>query len=164
MASMIVAFVESIKYVGHLLPIAFLRVFIGYYYLNLALRNASSGFLSQAYLADHVRNFIPKSTAPDWYQGFLLDIVVPNWQIFAYFLVVAQMAIGISYVIGYLVRPMSLLGLFLALNTMLALGGQQAEIQSTFMLILHFTLGWLGAGRCLGIDYFFYKRRRGIWW
>jgi thiosulfate dehydrogenase [quinone] large subunit len=161
---MIVAFVESIKYVGHLLPIAFLRIFIGYYYVNQALLNARGGFLSQPYLAEDIRNYIPQNTAPDWYKMFLESIVVPNWQIFAYVIVGAQIAIGVSYVIGYLVRPMSLLGLFLATNIMLALGGQQFELQSTFMLILHFTLGWLGAGRCLGFDYFFYKRRRGIWW
>lgn len=161
---MIVAFVESIKYVGHLLPIAFLRVFVGYYYVNQALLNANGGFLTRPYLAEDIRNFLPQSTSPEWYRLFLENIVVPNWQIFAYFVVVTQMSIGLSYIIGYLVRPISLLGIFLAINIMLALGGQQTELQSTFMLILHFTLGWLGAGRCLGFDYFFYKRRRGIWW
>jgi thiosulfate dehydrogenase [quinone] large subunit len=161
---MIVAFVESIKYVGHLLPIAFLRVFIGYFYVNQALLNASSGFLNQPYLAEDIRGFLARSAAPDWYLVFLENIVVPNWKIFAYAIVITQMMIGISYVLGYLVRPMSLLGILLSINIMFALGGQQSELQSTFMLILHFTLGWLGAGRCLGFDYYFYKRRRGLWW
>lgn len=161
---MVVAFVESIKYVGHLLPIAFLRVFIGYYYVNQALLNASGGFLNHPYLAEDIRNFLPRSAGPEWYLGFLEAIVIPNWRIFAYAIVVMQMMIGISYVIGYLVRPMSLLGIFLSFNIMVALGTQQSDLQTTFMIILHFTLGWLGAGRCLGFDYFFYKRRRGIWW
>jgi thiosulfate dehydrogenase [quinone] large subunit len=30
--------------------------------------------------------------------------------------------------------------------------------------VLFLVLAWLGAGRCLGLDYFFYKRDRGIWW
>jgi thiosulfate dehydrogenase (quinone) large subunit len=31
-------------------------------------------------------------------------------------------------------------------------------------LVLFLILAWLGAGRCLGLDYFFYKRDRGMWW
>lgn len=161
---MVVAFVESIKYVGHLLPVAFLRVFIGYFYLNQALMNAYGKFLTQPNLAEDIRNFLPSSTAPDWYKTALETIVVPNWQIFAYAIVVMQMVVGLSYIVGYLVRPISLLGIFLALNMTMALGGQPTELQGTFLLVLHFTLGWMGAGRCLGFDYFFYKRRRGIWW
>lgn len=161
---MVVAFVESIKYVGHLLPVAFLRVFIGYFYFNQALLGAYGRFLTQPILAEDVRNFLPQNAAPVWYKVFLETVVVPNWQIFAYAVVVMQMVIGVSYIIGYLVRPMSLLGIFLALNLTLALGGQPTQLQTTFLLVLHFTLGWMGAGRCLGLDYFFYKRRRGIWW
>ncbi len=161
---MIVAFVESIKYVGHLLPVAFLRVFIGYYYVNQAILNSTGDFLQQPYLAEDIRNFLPRSPAPEGYKTFLEHVVVPNWQIFAYSIIVIQMLIGFSYIIGYLVRPMSLLGILFSVNVLLALGGQHSELQNTFMLILHFTLGWLGAGRCLGFDYFFYKRRRGIWW
>lgn len=161
---MLVAFVESIKYVGHLLPIAFLRVFLGYYYFNQALINWHGDFLSQAYLAEDIRNFLPKSPAPEWYKIALESVVVPNWQFFATGIVVAQFAIGLSYIVGYLVRPCSLIGMILGFNLMLALGPHQSELQSTFMIVLHFILGWLGAGRCLGIDYYFYKRRRGIWW
>lgn len=31
-------------------------------------------------------------------------------------------------------------------------------------IAVNLTLCWLGGGRCLGIDYFFFKRNRGIWW
>ncbi|MCM2281527.1 MAG: DoxX family membrane protein [Bdellovibrionaceae bacterium] len=161
---MIVAFVESIKYVGHLLPVAFLRVFIGYYYFNQALLNMYGKFLTQPNLAEDIRSFLPNSSAPEWYKLFLEQVVVPNWQIFAYAVVAVQMVIGGSYIIGYLVRPASLLAIFLAVNMSSALGGPPSDVQSTFLIVLHFTLGWLGAGRCLGLDYFFYKRRRGIWW
>ena len=161
---MLVAFVESIKYVGHLLPVAFLRVFLGYYYFNQALIQLQGDFLTQAYLAEDVRNFLPHSTAPDWYKNFLETIVIPNWHIFAVALTVVQLVIGISFILGYLVRPMSAVAILLGINMMLALGGHQTELQSTFVLVMLFTLGWLGAGRCLGLDYYFYKRRRGIWW
>lgn len=161
---MLVAFVESIKYVGHLLPVAFLRVFLGYYYFNQALINLHGDFLTHAYLAEDIRNHLPVSTAPDWYKVFLETIAIPNWHFFAVSIVVLQFAVGVSYILGYLVRPLSLVAIFLGMNLMLALGPHQSELQSTFMLLIHFTLGWLGAGRCLGVDYYFYKRRRGIWW
>jgi len=164
---MVVAFVESIKYVGHLFPVAFLRVFIGYYYINLAMMGIHGAMLTQPYLAEAVRGVLPQSTAPVWYNLFLESVVIPNWQIFSYVFVGAMILIGTSYVIGYLVRPIALLGIFLELNYMLALGGQFGQIQlsqTTLMMVIHFTLGWLGAGRCLGLDYFFYKRRRGLWW
>ncbi|RYZ75460.1 MAG: DoxX family membrane protein [Proteobacteria bacterium] len=161
---MLVAFVESIKYVGHLLPVAFLRVFLGYYYFNQALIQLHGDFLTHAYLAEDVRNFLPRSTAPDWYKHFLEVIVIPNWQIFAWAIVVIHLVIGLSYILGYLVRPMSVIAVLLGFNLMMALGTQQYELQTTFVLVIHFTLGWLGAGRCLGLDYYFYKRRRGIWW
>lgn len=163
---MLVAFVESIKYVGHLLPVAFLRVFLGYYYFNQAIAQLHSDFIQHAYLAEDVRAYLPRSTAPDWYKGFLETIVIPNWQIFAVVIVVTHLAIGLSYILGYLVRPMSFLAIFLGVNLILALGvsHQMSELQTTFVLVIHFTLGWLGAGRCLGLDYYFYKRRRGLWW
>ena len=161
---MILAFVESVKYVGHLFPIAFLRIFLGYYYVNQAILAKSTGFLERAYLAEDIRAFWPRSTAPDWYRSVLETFVIPNWQPFAYALVGAQILIGVSYLVGYMVRPFAILGLFLTFNSMLAFGPQGGESHLPFLLMMHLTLGWLGAGRCFGIDYFFYKRRRGIWW
>src|SRR5687768_10655179 len=104
MTDMIVAFFESIKYVGHLLPVAFLRIFIGYYYFNLGLSNSKSGFLNFAYLAEQIRAHLPQNNAPEWYKSILDTFVIPNWQIFAYSLVIAQFTIGVSYIAGYFVR------------------------------------------------------------
>ena len=160
---MIVAFFESIKYVGHLFPISFFRIYLGYFYLMRALDAYHSGFLEQAYLAEDIRSFIPKSPAPEWYKLFLDVVVIQRWQFFAMFIIGSQLFIAVSYFLGYLVRPAALLGLFLTLNFSLALSSQQTELTG-FLLLFHVILGWLGAGRCLGFDYFFYKRRRGLWW
>lgn len=171
---MLVAFVESIKYVGHLLPIAFLRIFLGYFYFNqgLGLMRGPRDFLSQAYLAEDIRNYLSRSPAPDWYKSALETVVIPNWHIFAITLVALHFAIGVSYIIGYLVRPFALTAILLSIAMLFAIGPAMSpgfgpgfsEAQATFLLVLHFTLGWMGAGRCLGIDYYFYKRRRGVWW
>jgi thiosulfate dehydrogenase [quinone] large subunit len=161
---MLVAFVESIKYVGHLLPIAFLRIFLGYFYFNQALTKLHGDFLTHAYLAEEIRAYLPRSPAPDWYKALLESVLIPNWQYVSIALVGLQFAIGASYILGYMVRPFSIIAIVLGLGTLMAVGPTQGETQATFLMVLHFTLGWMGAGRCLGLDYYFYKRRRGIWW
>ena len=161
---MLVAFVESIKYVGHLLPIAFLRIFIGYFYFNQALARLRGDFLTHAYLAEDIRAYLPRSQAPEWYKGLLETIVIPNWQYVAVAIVAIQMGIGLSYILGYLVRPFAIFALGLSVASIFAVGPGPSETQAMFLMVLHFTLGWMGAGRCLGVDYYFYKRRRGIWW
>jgi thiosulfate dehydrogenase [quinone] large subunit len=175
---MLVAFVESIKYVGHLLPIAFMRIFLGYFYFNQALSRIRGDFLTHAYLAEDIRGYLPRSSAPDWFKLALENIVIPNWQYFAIAFAGLQLFIGLSYIIGYLVRPFSIIAILLGFATFFSVGtfatvgapglggalGPQAESLAMFLLVLHFTLGWMGAGRCLGVDYYFYKRRRGVWW
>lgn len=161
---MLVAFVESIKYVGHLLPIAFLRIFLGYFYFNQAMLRIRGDFLTHAYLAEDIRDYLPRSPAPGWYKTALETVVIPNWQYFAIAIAGIQLAVGASYIVGYLVRPMSIIAIALAFGMTLATGPGQSETLATFMLVLHFVIGWMGAGRCLGVDYYFYKRHRGVWW
>lgn len=161
---MLVAFVESIKYVGHLLPISFLRIFLGYFYFNQALARIRGDFLTHAYLAEDIRGYLPRSPAPDWYKGALETVVIPNWHYFAVSITALQLAIGFSYIIGYMVRPFSIIAIAMSFALLFATGPGPSEAQTMFIIVLHFTLGWMGAGRCLGIDYYFYKRRRGVWW
>ena len=91
------------------------------------------------------------------------ELVVPNWQLFAYVLIYMEFLIGISLLLGFLVRPTTLLGAIISLNAVLVSVGPAAILQQTF-LALFIVLFWIGAGRCLGFDYFFYKRMRGLWW
>ncbi len=160
---MFVAFFESIKYVGHLFPIALLRVYFGYIYLNQALTRYGSDFLEEARLAESALHWLPRSLAPTWYQAFVETVLVPNWPLFAVIITVSEFLIGISFLFGYLVRPFCLLGFLLSLNMLWIYGPDMADLYRTHIAIF-LTLAWLGAGRCLGMDYFFYKRRRGIWW
>ena len=159
---MFVAFFESIKYVGHLFPIAFLRVFIGYFYLNQAIEKYQSDFLSQPRLADSIAQGLSPSLSPVWYQDLLQQIVVPHWQTFSATLLTTEFVIGLSFLFGYLVRPVALIAVALSWFY-LSVNPNQEVLFKTFIAI-HVTLAWLGAGRCLGFDYYFYKRNRGIWW
>lgn len=161
---MLVAFVESVKYVGHLIPVAFLRIFLGYYYFNQALLKTRGDYLSHAYLNEDIRNYLPQSAAPQWYKDVLINVVSPNWQYFAIGITALYFAIGISYIAGYMVRPFAVIAILLILALSAAVGPNLSEAQAALVIVVHFMLGWLGAGRCLGVDYYFYKRRRGIWW
>jgi thiosulfate dehydrogenase [quinone] large subunit len=160
---MFVSFFESFKYVGHLYPIAFMRIYIGYYFLNLALVRSAGEFLKQPRLAAIIMDNLPQSHLPAWYANILQYVVVPNWQFFAYFITYCEFLIGICLLLGILVRPVCILGVLLMLNFIYAGAASAVAMQETF-LALFIVMFWVGAGRCLGFDYFFYKRQRGLWW
>jgi thiosulfate dehydrogenase [quinone] large subunit len=160
---MFVAFFESVKYVGHLLPISFLRVFLGYYYLEQALLKYRGDFLLRPKMAAQVAEVLPSLQLPDWYRQIVEFYWIPHWQVLAFAVTGIELAIAISYLVGYVVRPVALLGALLSLNLLALSGAQTEDLYKTFFAI-HLMMAWVGAGRCLGFDYYFFKRRRGIWW
>jgi len=160
---MFVSFFESVKYVGHLLPISFLRIFLGYYYLEQALQKFRGDFLLRPRIADQIAEWLPASHAPNWYKMFVSAQVFPNWQTVAFVILGLEFVIAISYILGYVVRPVALLGVFLCINMLFISGPATEDLYKTFLAI-HLIMAWVGAGRCLGFDYYFFKRRRGIWW
>lgn len=160
---MFVAFFESVKYVGHLLPISFLRVFLGYYYLEQALLNYRSDFLMRPKMAAQIAEILPTLQIPMWYRQIVEFYLIPHWQTLAVATTGIEFAIAISYLLGYVVRPVALLGVFLSLNLLALSGPANEDLYKTFVAI-HLMMAWVGAGRCLGFDYYFFKRRRGIWW
>ncbi len=160
---MLLSFFESIKYTGHIYPIAFMRIYIGYHYISLAIERIEGQFLVQPRLAAMIMNNLPDKELPAWYAEGIQTLVVPNWQIFAYFLVYAQILLGASMLLGFLVRPMSLFGILMCLNAIF-LGNPSTMLLNQLFLVMFISLFWVGAGRCLGFDYYFYKRQRGIWW
>ena len=160
---MFVAFFESIKYVGHLVPLAFLRIYVGYHFLDSAIARLEGDYLLQPRLAAAINEFLPQSQAPGWYAGILETFVVPNWQIFAYSVTYCEFVVGICFLIGFLVRPAALVGVFLSLNLIYTSAPSFADLHQLY-LVIFIVMAWLGAGRCLGFDYFFFKRNRGIWW
>ncbi len=160
---MFVSFFESAKYVGHLYPIALMRIFLGYYFLSSALIRLSGNFLTQPKLAAMIMDNLPQRNLPGWYANFLQYVVVPDWRIFAYFITYCEFIIGICFLIGLFVRPASLLGILLTLN-FIYIGGPNLTVLEQTYLALFVVMFWVGAGRCFGLDYYFYKRQRGLWW
>lgn len=160
---MLVAFFESVKYVGHLFPVAFLRIFVGHLYLTSALDKYYGDFFRHPRLAESIQRGLDLRIAPHWYQQFLENIVLPHGQVCSYIFFGMELLVGISFLLGYMVRPFAVIGLFLCFHFLCLNNGPFADLQRMFVAV-HITLAWLGAGRCLGIDYFFYKRHRGLLW
>lgn len=160
---MLTAFFESIKYVGHLYPVAFLRIFLGYYWLNQALIEYKAGlFTSQVYIdqvhsSDYIYNF------PDWYKWLFENLAYPYWPMVSHGILTVSFLTGLSLVIGFLVRPFGLIGIIISIHYILFATGFQNLLYSTFIAVF-VTIVAMGAGRCVGFDYYFYKRNRGLWW
>lgn len=160
---MLVAFFESLKYSGHLVPISFLRIFVGYYYLQSFLAKFSGDFLVRPRVAELISQNLMTSQAPDWMKWLLNTYMVVHWQGFAFTLVSLELAVAVSYIVGYVVRPTALLGALLTIF-MIYLSPPASQDFFKILLATHVTFAWLGAGRCLGLDYYYFKRVRGVWW
>ena len=160
---MLISFFESFKYVGHIFPISLLRIYLGYYFFQSALLKYQSDFLIRPKIAGQMSEWLPSSPSAEWYKYLIENLFIPHWQILALTILALEAAIAISYLLGYLVRPMAVIAFLLALNTPLLFGPTDLNFYRILMVV-HLVLAWVGAGRCLGVDYYFYKRRRGIWW
>jgi thiosulfate dehydrogenase [quinone] large subunit len=159
---MLAAFLESLRFIGHLLPVSFLRIFLGYVYLQ-----------KFAVFLERYQKQIPlwpsQQIAQKLLQGSGAEGALFSWGAWlfqhqgswAFFYVGLLLAIAISYMLGYLVRPMAYIA---ALLVFMEMGWLESMDYSKLLLSVHIFLGWIGAGRVLGVDYYFYKRERGLWW
>src|SRR6185312_14839481 len=113
---MLVAYLESTRYVGHLYPVALLRIYLGFTFLTTAWARLHGDFLSQPRIAAAITEWAPTSNAPEWYKDFLDTVVVPNWQLFAYCVVYFGFLVGVSFILGLFVRPVALIAAVVTLN------------------------------------------------
>ena len=162
---MIKTVLQSFRYVGLMFPVAFLRVYMGYKFLTDGLGKLNSDYLIHPLMAAKITEWLPYSSAPDWYKNWLEVDIIPNdnWKVLAYIVTYIEVVIGISFLVGLLVRPAAILGMLLMVHYIAAQGLTLVpyyQLQAFVLLVLL----WLGAGRCFGIDYYFYKRQRGYLW
>lgn len=120
-------------------------------------------FLVRPRIAEMISHNLPTSHAPEWLKWVLSTYMVGHWQGLAFTVLGLELAIAISYILGYVVRPVALLAAVLTLF-MLYLSGPHLQDFLKILLATHIALAWVGAGRCLGLDYYFFKRVRGFWW
>lgn len=160
---MFVTFFDSARYVGHAYPVAFFRIYIGYIFLQMGLEHLNGEFLQTPHLASMIQQHLPASNAPLWLHQFLADFVVNHWQVFSYTVTYLEILIGVSFILGFLIRPITLLALLLCSQMLFITDVSTANLYGVYIMVF-LMLAWIGAGRCLGMDYYFFKRHRGIWW
>jgi len=163
---LLLAFFESFKYLAHLWPVTLLRVYLGYLFFETAMKQVRMGFLKNPELIRDLFNQWLTRGCHSPFLGAIQAAVDPAnpiaWKVSAYYFVVSETVVGISYILGYCVRPAALIGIALA-GFILMGTAEGAVLQKTYLAV-HATLMLLGAGRCLGFDFYFFKRTRGIMW
>ena len=141
---------------------AFFRIYLGFHFFGVAIDRTQNGFLERPQLSGMIQEYLPASAASDWYKSLLETIVVPQWHFFAYTITYLEFIIAAALIVGFLVRPVSIVAIVLCLNFIYISDPSMALLYKIFVAIF-VTLAWLGAGRCLGVDYYFFKRQRGLW-
>ena len=89
-----------------------------------------------------------------WYRDFLLLYAIPHAHVFAALTAFGEAAVGIGLVFGFLTRPASVVGAFLALNYLLASFWMSPNQLGFHLLLIACMACFFGAqaGRCWGFD------------
>lgn len=157
-------YIESFRYSNHLWPVFLLRLYVGFYLISESLYKTSMGFLEKPVMSALVdENLFALQNAPTLVKSFYLDFAQPNWLFWSQALINFEWLIGLLFVFGLLVRPAALLVFlyFYLVSYISTTGAWMASQQVVVMIVI---LMFLGAGRVGGLDYFFYKRQRGLIW
>jgi uncharacterized membrane protein YphA (DoxX/SURF4 family) len=133
-------------------PLALFRIAYGLLYLDMALQKAP--WVGYGWL----REFIDKEIAHPafgWYAAFLRDVVLPNFDAFAFQTFVVELTLGVALFLGVLTRLAGAVGFLWQIQ--IALGafnvpGEWYWIWPLLTLPL-FCFAAVGAGRALGLDH-----------
>ena len=138
-------------YLGYL---AILRIAVGYHFITAAWPKVTSKFLTGQTLAEELTKTAMKDPFA-WHKSFILGFVVPHAHSFSHLVAFGELAIGISLLLGCLVRISASFGAFHNLNILLAIaianGGPQLGINRIF-IILQLVFVFSSAGLALGVD------------
>jgi thiosulfate dehydrogenase (quinone) large subunit len=150
-------------YLGYL---ALVRILVGVLFLLVAWPKISGGrFLGGGALSQQLLNGIQKDPLA-WHRAFISESVVPHAHLFSYLSAFGEISIGISLVVGCLVRISSLFGAFYNFNILFsvayAAGGGTVNYNRV-LILLHLIFVSSSAGRALGIDGLLKRRFPQSW-
>lgn len=160
---MVTSFLESFKHVGHLIPVAGLRIYLGFNYIYEFSNRYSKSFLSKDYLPSVIKERFSEQLDIGGYKQFIISHILDRWQFVAYLILICLLFIGTSFILGFMVKMSSLVAIFLSLNVLI-LGSGVDSLLHQVLIGVNLTFFLVGAGRCVGIDYYFYKKTRGLFW
>lgn len=137
-----------------LVYLAIPRMIVGYHFISVALPKLARGFTNGNDLPAQLMRGIAKDPI-GLHREFIEGFVMAHNGFFSYLVPYGELAIGISLLVGCLVRVSSAFGAFHNLNILLAVaipgGGAQIAINTIF-IALQITFIMSSAGRSLGLD------------
>ena len=140
------SFLESIKYSNHIFPLVFYRVYLSFFvFKNLSVLWTLEK-LQQSFL----------------WPGVLFEYLPVTEPALNFLLLFLKYSIGFSLLFGFLIRPFCLIAFLLSLTASIALPFE-ANLYG-ILAVSFLVLAWQAVGRSLGLDYYFYKNARTIWW
>ena len=148
-------------YLWHLIP---LRLWIGYYMANQGARKFERDFPHGDWIKRQIGE-LDKIDIYPWYKSFLMDIVVPNRELFGNLVMWGEILVGTCLILGLLSRYSAIIGLFMLNNYYfgpgMARGGATPSMlaqQFTFMASL-VVLILSSPGRAMGLDALFSRKK-----
>jgi len=113
-------------------------------------------------------NYLASRGPFQWYGAFLASAVLPNAQLAATLIQYIQLFIGICLLIGFLTNLVSIAGIILHVNFLMAIGWVDptwtVATQNIFMVVTLALFILLHVGRSFGIDEFLAKKFPNILW
>ncbi len=153
---------KQTTYLGYL---ALVRILVGVLFLLVAWPKVSGRFLTGRVLPQQLLNGMEKDPLA-WHRAFIAGFVVPHAHLFSYLSAFGEIAIGISLLLGCLVRISSLFGALYNFNILFsvayAAGGGTVNYNRV-LILLHLIFVSSSAGRALGIDGFLKRRFPRSW-
>lgn len=145
----------------YLWHVVILRLWIGYYLLQQGIRKFLRDFPHSDWIKSQIGD-LDKVEIYVWYKSFLLNVVIPNKELFGNLVMWGEILVGLCLVAGLLTRFSACVGLFMLLNYFfgpgMARGGATMAQQQTFIVALVvFILS--NPGRTLGLDALLFKKR-----
>jgi thiosulfate dehydrogenase [quinone] large subunit len=149
-----VPFAANFKQKTALVYLAIPRIFVGYHFISVAIPKLTRGFTNGEDLPAQLLKSVLRDPI-GFHRAFIQGFVIPHAGFFSYLIPYGELAIGISLVVGCLVRVSSFFGAFHNLNILLAVaipnGGAQAAINAVF-IAAHIAFVLSSAGCVLGLD------------
>jgi len=153
----------NLKERTYLWYIALLRLYVGYYLLYQGIRKYQRNFPQSDWMGRQIGDLSAVDLYP-WYRNFLVEYVAPHAESFGYLVLVGEILVGLSLLLGFFTRFSAIVGLFMLINYYLgpgmARGGAPLAQQQTFMVCL-VVIFLSNAGRTLGFDGLFSGTGRG---
>src|ERR1700722_2319516 len=135
-------------YLGYL---AILRIAVGYHFITVAWPKITGAFVNGHVMPDGLAKRVTEVPCA-WHRAFIEGFVIPHGVFFSHLIAYGEMAIGISLLVGCLVRVSATFAAFHNLNILLAIavanGGPQLGLNRIF-IVLEIVFVLSAAGRSL---------------